>query len=35
MYIPEFVCGALSTVIVEIIAAVIWAIHDDKKKKKK
>lgn len=33
VYISEFVCGVLSTVIVEIIAAIIWAIHDDKKKK--
>lgn len=34
MYIPEFICGIFITLVVEIIAAVIWAIHDEKKKKK-
>lgn len=34
MYIPEFVCGIGATLIVEVIAAVIWVIRDDRKKKK-
>lgn len=32
MYIPEFVCGIAATIIVEIAAAVIWAINNGKKK---
>lgn len=31
MYIPEFVCGIVATLIVEIIAAIIYAIHNNKK----
>lgn len=34
MYIPEFACGVAATIIVEVIASVIWAIHNDKKEKK-
>lgn len=34
MYISEFVCGIGFTLIAEIVAAVIWAIYDGKKKKK-
>lgn len=33
MYIPEFVCGAGAMLIVEVVAAIIWAIRNDKKKK--
>lgn len=34
MYIPEFVCGVAATLIVEVIASVIWVIRNDKKGKK-
>lgn len=34
MYIPEFVCGIVATLIAEIAAAIIWGIFDVKKKKK-
>lgn len=33
MYIPEFVCGAVATLLVEIIVGIIYAIYDNKKKK--
>lgn len=34
VYIPEFVCGIGFTLAVEVLAAVIWSIYDDKKKRK-
>lgn len=34
MYIPEFVCGVAATLIVEVIASVVWVIRNDKNKKK-
>ncbi len=33
MYIPEFVCGIFAVLIAEVIAAIIWGIRNDKKKK--
>lgn len=33
-YIPEFICGIGFTIIVEIVAVVVWSIYDDKKSKK-
>ena len=34
MYIPEFWCGVVATIVVEVIGIVIWAIADTHKKKK-
>lgn len=34
MYIPEFVCGIAATLIAEVAAAVIWGIHNNRKKNK-
>ncbi len=34
MYIPEFVCGIFATLIVEVLAAIVWSIISEKKKKK-
>lgn len=34
MYIPEFWCGVGMTIVVEVVAIVIWAIIDTHKKKK-
>lgn len=34
MYIPEFWCGVGMTIIVEVVAIVIWAVIDTHKKKK-
>lgn len=33
MYIPEFACGVAATFLVEIIACIIYAIYENKKKK--
>lgn len=33
MYIPEFVCGIAATLIVEVVAVIIWGVRNDKKKK--
>lgn len=32
MYIPEFICGIVFTLIAEIVIAVIWAMSNGKKK---
>lgn len=34
MYIPEFACGIFATLIVEVLAAIVWSIISEKKKKK-
>lgn len=34
MYIPEFVCGVGATLLAELMAAIVWTIRDNKKKKK-
>ena len=34
MYISEFVCGIGATIVAEIIAIVLWAVYDNKWKKK-
>lgn len=33
MYIPEFVCGIIATILAEILAAVIYAACGNNKKK--
>lgn len=33
MYIPEFICGAVAVIAIEIVALVIAAIIRDKNKK--
>ncbi len=35
MYIPEFVCGIVATILVEVAGIIIWYVVDTKKKKKK
>lgn len=35
MYIPEFVCGIVATILAEIVLLIIYAIYDGRKKKKK
>ena len=34
MYIPEFVCGIATTIIVELVAIVAYAVYLNIKKKK-
>ena len=35
MYISEFVCGVIATLLVEMAALIIYAIYDECGKKKK
>lgn len=35
MYIPEFVCGIVATILAEIAGIVVWYAVDTYKKKKK
>ncbi len=35
MYIPEFVCGIIATVLVEVAGIIVWYAVDMHKKKKK
>ena len=35
MYVPEFVCGVVATILAEIILLVAYVIYDDIKKKRK
>lgn len=35
MYIPEFVCGIIATILAEVVGIVIWYVVDTRKKKKK
>lgn len=32
MYIPEFVCGAFATIILEIIFSIAWYMRNNNKK---
>ena len=33
MYIPEFWCGVIATILAEIIIAIVYSITADKKRK--
>lgn len=35
MYIPEFVCGIVATILFEIAAVIVWYVVDTRRKKKK
>lgn len=34
MYIPEFVCRVVATIIAEVIALIVCAIYNNKKKRR-
>lgn len=34
MYISEFVCGVIATIVVEIALIIVYAIYDNFRKKK-
>lgn len=35
VYIPEFICGICAAILAEVAAFVIWAVCDERKKRKK
>lgn len=35
MHIPEFICGICAAILAEVAAFVIWAVCDERKKRKK
>lgn len=35
MYISEFVCGIVATILAEIVLLIVCAIYDSRKKKRK
>lgn len=35
MYIPEFICGILAVLIIEVIAFIVWAITISIKERRK
>lgn len=35
MYIPEFVCGAITVVLIEVVALIIYAVVSPMKDKRK
>lgn len=32
MYVPEFVCGVIATILVEIVLAVLYTVLHDRKR---